>query len=124
MKTALVVENDTLGRELLEVFLETMGFCPVWVVDTPTDAHQVYQNAIPRPSILIVAHHLRNADGLRLVRDFARRNEDVRIIFMSDDIEAERDCYRAGASGFIKKPYSLAEVGMAVNRAMRPGIVS
>jgi CheY-like chemotaxis protein len=124
MKTAMVVENDSIRRELLEVFLETMGFCPVWVADNPTDAFQVYQNAMPRPSIVLVDHHLKNADGLRLVRELAKKDKAVRIIFLSEDLEAERDCYRAGASGFIKKPFSLAEIGRVVNRAMRPGVVS
>jgi DNA-binding response OmpR family regulator len=124
MRTAMVVEDDSIHRELLEVFLETMGFRPVWVADSAVDAQQVYRNAVPRPSIVLVDQQLGGTDGLRLVRDLAKLDVSVRIIFLSDDLEVERDCYRAGASGFIKKPFSLAEIGRAVNLAMRPGVVS
>ena len=65
-----------------------------------------------------------DADGLRFLRELVHEDDSVRVIFFSRDPEAERECYKAGAVEYVRKPYSIAEVGRAVNRAMRPGVVS
>ncbi len=124
MRTALVVDDNMFHRELLEVFLGTMGFSKVWTCRSPDEAKEIYKNAAPKPSILIIAHELGAADGMRLLREMTAEDDSIRAIFVSRDPEAERECHKAGAMEFIRKPYSIAEVGRAVNRAMRPTIVS
>jgi len=124
MRTALVIDDNDFHRELLEVFLETMGFTQVWTCGSPDDAKRLYGEASPKPSIVIIDHELGTADGLRLLREMMTSDDSIRAIFMSRDPEAERECYKAGALEFVRKPYSIAEVGRAVNRAMRPTVVS
>ena len=124
MRTALVVDDNAFHRELLEVFLGTMGFTQGWTCDNPSDAMRAYQDAAPKPSIVLIDHELGPADGLRFLRELVQEDANVRVIFFSRDPEAERECYKAGALEYVHKPYSIAEVGRAVNRAMRPGVVS
>jgi DNA-binding NtrC family response regulator len=124
MRTAMVVNESQFHCELLEVFLETMGFQKVWVTRSPEEAKRVYENAVPKPSIVLIDHQLGMADGLRLLTEMFQEDDSLRAIFLSIDAESERECYKAGAIEFVLKPYSIAEVGRAVNRAMRPGVVS
>lgn len=124
MRSALVVDDNAFHRELLEVFLGTMGFTHVWTCGTPSEAKRTYREAAPKPSIIIVDHELGEADGLRLLRELMAEDDSIRAIFMSRDPEVERECYKAGALEFVRKPYSISEVGRAVNRAMRPTVVS
>ncbi len=124
MRTAMVVDDEPFHRELLEVFLGTMGFTHVSTCGEPAEALQTYRQAAPKPSIIIIDHQLGDADGMRLLRDLVAVDNSVRVIFFSRDPEAERECYKAGALEFVRKPFSIAEVGRAVNRAMRPGVVS
>ena len=124
MRSALVVDDNAFHRELLEVFLGTMGFTHVWTCGTPSEAKRTYREAAPKPSIIIVDHELGEADGLRLLRELMVEDASIRAIFMSRDPEVERECYKAGALEFVRKPYSISEVGRAVNRAMRPTVVS
>ncbi|NIP36719.1 MAG: response regulator [Thermoplasmata archaeon] len=124
MRTALVVDDNAFHRELLEVFLGTMGFSQVWTCEGPDDAKAAFRGAAPKPSIVIIDHELGPADGLRLLREMASEDDSIRAIFMSRDPEVERECYKAGALEFVRKPYSIMEVGRAVNRAMRPTVVS
>ncbi len=124
MRTALVVDDNEFHKELLEVFLGTMGFSRVWTCSTPEEAKSAFQEAAPKPSIVIIDHELGPADGLRLLREMTAEDTSLRAIFMSRDPEVERECYKAGATEFVRKPYSIAEVGRAVNRAMRPTVVS
>lgn len=124
MRSALVVDDNTFHRELLEVFLGTMGFSHVWTCGSPDEAKRMYREAAPKPSIIIVDHDLGDADGLRLLREMMSEDGSIRAIFMSRDPEVERECYKAGAMEFVRKPYSISEVGRAVNRTMRPTVVS
>jgi DNA-binding NtrC family response regulator len=124
MRTALVVDDNSFHRELLEVFLGTMGFTRVWTCSTPEEAKRAYQEAAPKPSVIIIDHDLGPADGLRLLREMMAEDASIRAIFMSRDPQVERECYKAGAMEFVQKPYSIAEVGRAVNRTMRPTVVS
>jgi DNA-binding response OmpR family regulator len=124
MRTAMVIESSPVHRELLEVFLETMGYSYVWSYADGSTAREAYGGQYPRPSIIIVDHDLVDGDGLRLARDLVAMDETVRIVFLSTDPAAERESYEAGATEFIKKPFSLVEIGRAVNRAQRPGVVS
>lgn len=124
MRTAMVVDDNAFHRELLEVFLGTMGFTQVWTCDGPSEAMRAYTDAAPKPSIILIDHDLGPADGLRFLRELVQEDDSVRVIFFSRDPEAERECYKAGAVEYVRKPYSIAEVGRAVNRAMRPGVVS
>jgi DNA-binding NtrC family response regulator len=124
MRTAMVVDDNTFHRELLEVFLGTMGFSHVWTCGSPEEAKRAFADAAPKPSIVIVDHELGEADGLRLLREMMALDGSIRAIFMSRDPEVERECYKAGAMEFVRKPYSIAEVGRAVNRTMRPTVVS
>jgi DNA-binding NtrC family response regulator len=124
MRTALVVDDNNFHRELLEVFLGTMGFSHIWTCSRPEDAKRAYREAAPKPSIIIIDHQLGPDDGLRLLREMTSEDSSIRVIFLSQDPEVERECYKAGAVEFVRKPYSIAEVGWAVNRAMRPTVVS
>ena len=124
MRTAMVVDDDPFHRELLEVFLDTMGFSLVWTFEGPDEAIRAYRAAAPKPSVIIIDHQLGEADGLRLLRDMLEEDASARVIFLSREPEAERESYKAGAVEFVRKPFSIAEVGRAVNRAMRPGVVS
>lgn len=124
MRTALVVDDNEFHRELLEVFLGTMGFVMVWTCTGPDEARQMFREAAPKPSIVIIDHELGSSNGLNLLRDLISEDDSIRAIFMSPHPEVERECYKAGALEFIRKPFSVAEVGRAVNRAMRPTVVS
>lgn len=124
MRTAMVIDDSDFHQELLEVFLSTMGFARVMCLGTPHEAKKAYKVAAPKPSIVIIDHELGIHDGLRLLRELMTEDPSIRAIFMSKDPEVERECYKAGATEFVRKPYSIAEVGRAVNRAMRPTVVS
>jgi FixJ family two-component response regulator len=124
LKTAMVIDDEQFHRELLEIFLGTMGFSRIWSACTPEEAKAFYRNAVPKPAVVLLDHQLGPADGLRLLREMLEEDESIRFVFLSTDPEVERECYKVGAAEFVRKPYSIAEIGRAVNRAMRPGIVS
>jgi DNA-binding NarL/FixJ family response regulator len=120
----MVVDDNPFHRELLEVFLETMGFSIVWTMGTSEEARQQYRDAVPKPSIVLIDQVIGQEDGIRLVREMMAEYPTMRAIVLGQDAEVEGECYKAGAVGFVRKPFSLSEVGRAVNKVMRPGVVS
>ena len=84
----MVVDDNAFHRELLEVFLGTMGFNQVWTCDGPSEAMRAYRDAVPKPSIILIDHELGPADGLRFLRELVQEDASVRVVFFSRDPEA------------------------------------
>ena len=124
MITALVADDETLHRELLCVFLETMGFSRVFQVGDPSQVVTTYVSIEPRPAVVLLDHPMGRFSGMELLRDLLAEDERARVIMLSPDGDARRPSMQSGAMDFIQKPYSIPEVGRAINRAMRPGVGS
>jgi FixJ family two-component response regulator len=122
--TALVADDEALHRELLCVFLETMGFSKVFQVRDPSLVVPTYVSIEPRPAVVLLDHPMGRFSGMELLRDILAEDERARVIMMSQDGDARKPSLQSGALDFIEKPYSIPEVGRAINRAMRPGVGS
>lgn len=124
LRTALVADDEPLHRELLAVFLETMGFASVAMVSEPAQVVPMFLATEPRPSIVLLDHPFGRFSGLEVLRDLLSADAHVRVVVMSQDEDARTYSMRSGAFDFIVKPYAIPDVGRAVNRAMRPAVGS
>jgi len=119
-----VADDEPLHRELLAVFLETMGFCPIAMASEAAQVVPLFLATEPRPSIVLLDHPLGRSSGLEVLRDLLSADAHVRVVVMGQDEDARAHSMRSGAFDFIAKPYAIPEVGRAVNRAMRPTVGS
>jgi DNA-binding NtrC family response regulator len=124
LRTALVADDEPLHRDLLCVFLETMGFGVVVMASEATRVVPLFLTTEPRPSIVLLDHPIGRFSGLEVLRDLLATDAHARVVVMSQDEDARTYCMQSGAFDFIVKPYALPDVGRAVNRAMRPAVGS
>jgi DNA-binding NtrC family response regulator len=59
-------------------------------------------------------------DGLELLRRAKELNQNLKVIVVTGyaSLETASDCIRAGASDFLKKPFSISQIRESVTRAM------
>jgi len=119
-----VADDEPLHRELLAVFLETMGFGSVAMASEAAQVVPLFLATEPRPSIVLLDHPIGRFSGLEILRDLLSADAHVRVVVLSQDEDSRTYCMRSGAFDFIVKPYAIPEVGRAVNRAMRPTVGS
>lgn len=111
----LIVDDEEVMREfLLEVFAP---YEPLSARDGEEAISVLQENSV---RVLITDLKMPQMDGLELLRRAKDMNHDVKVIVITGyaSLETASDCIRAGATDFIKKPFSIAQIRDSVTRAM------
>jgi DNA-binding NtrC family response regulator len=111
----LIVDDEEVMREfLLEVFAPYEPLC----AKDGEEALVVMQGN--NVSVVITDLKMPQMDGLELLRRAKELNHDIRVIVITGyaSLETASECIRAGATDFIKKPFSIAKIRDSVTRAM------
>src|SRR3954451_16111093 len=110
----LVVEDDDETREAVAGALRDLGY-------DATVCHDA-RSARTHSDVDIVVTDIRmpGESGLELCADIAGNRPDLPVILMTafGDTRAVSLGLRAGASDFLAKPFSLSDLGAAVDRAL------
>jgi two-component system alkaline phosphatase synthesis response regulator PhoP len=105
MQKVMLVEDDATMIGLLNILLEMEGFGVVKMLeDDPDKILETIRKE--QPVVILMDVHLRQSNGLDLLRRI-KGEEDTKAskILMSSGIDFREECTKAGADGFILKPY-------------------
>jgi two-component system response regulator AtoC len=111
----LIVDDEEVMREfLLEVFAP---YEPLGARDGEEALVMMQGNNV---SVVITDLKMPHMDGLELLRRTKELNHNIRVIVVTGyaSLETASECIRAGATDFIKKPFSIAKIRDSVTRAM------
>jgi two-component system cell cycle response regulator DivK len=105
MKKVMLVEDDATMVGLLNILLEMEGFGVVKMVDEDAD-HLLETIREERPDVILMDVNLRQMNGFDLLQRI-KDEEDIKTVkvLMSSGIDFQEACSKAGADGFILKPY-------------------
>ncbi len=115
MSKILLVEDDATTRALLKTLLELDGH-KVSIVDPKNDILQsVLDN---RPDMLIMDVNLRSSNGIDILKAIRQQPLDWKLhILMTSGMDLREECSRAGADGFLMKPYMPDEIIRQLKKA-------
>jgi DNA-binding response OmpR family regulator len=105
MLKVMLIEDDPTMVSLLTMLLNLEGY----QVMTPKNNHMdsiFWDILIERPHIALVDINLQQGNGLDLLRQI--RHEPAIMgtrVIMFSGINLQEECVRAGADGFIQKPF-------------------
>ena len=105
MQKVMLVEDDATMIGLLNILLEMEGFEVVKMLeDNPDQILETIRKE--RPAVILMDVHLRQANGFDLL-SMIKGEEDTKAakVLMSSGIDFREECTKAGADGFILKPY-------------------
>jgi CheY-like chemotaxis protein len=118
-RTVLIVDDEMSNTQLFGMMLELEGYRPVVATDTPTALEALRQQT---PDVMIVDVMLPGASGLELCQKVRNdlRLKDLPIVIVSAksqlaDVQAG---VAAGATAYLTKPVTKAELLGAVRQAM------
>lgn len=112
----LVAEDDEMCRQILGMFLETLGYHPTMV----ENGRDCLQQAMHDPFDLILTDlEMPEMSGLDCARELRRFGKDVYIIAVSgcSAPHINEQCMEAGMNGFLAKPFDGAELKSALKTA-------
>ncbi|HRI69982.1 MAG TPA: response regulator [Polyangium sp.] len=109
MVRVLIVDDEENQRKVLSIGLKLEGF-EVVAAASGDDALQLL--AGNRVDVALVDLMIPGMNGLEVSRQIVRRHPDIRVLLASAYHLSARQMERAdcGASGFIPKPYKLADL--------------
>ncbi|MFH1982027.1 MAG: PAS domain S-box protein [Pseudomonadota bacterium] len=120
-ETILVVDDAPSQREIASRMLEVLGYT---VVSADSgEAAVAYLNAHPVDLIILDMIMAPGIDGLETYRRVIETHPAQRAVIASGFAETDRvrAAQHIGAGEYIKKPYSLERLALAVHRALHPG---
>lgn len=117
--SVLVVDDDTLMREVLKAILRDEGFA---VAGEARDGQAaIAQVERLRPQAVCLDVNMPGISGLDTLKVLRERFPDTRVIMITADatMDTVRESVSLGAAGFIIKPFKAGRVGDAVRAALR-----
>lgn len=103
-KPVLVVDDDLAIRETIAVMLEAEGYR---VVVAAHGAEALVTMAHEQPAVILLDLNMPVMDGWELLRRLRASGVAIPVVFMTAGRAAHIEAERAGADGFLPKPFDI-----------------
>ncbi len=113
----LVVEDEPKMRRLLELQLAEEGFHAVTAADAETGLQILGKEPF---DVVVTDFKLPGMSGLDFLHAVKRVNAELPVIIMTayGTVESAVDAMKAGASDYVLKPFSLAELVLVIRKEL------
>ena len=119
MKTSvLVVDDELLIRKSLSKVLRARG---LRVEVASTGGEGLEKVAAIRPQVMILDMRLPDTDGLSVLKKVREMDPLLQVIVITafGDVQSAVDAMKLGACDFLRKPYEMEDIALAVESAGR-----
>ena len=118
-KTVLTVDDSATMRDMLSATLSALGYRVVQAADGLLGLETLERE---RPDVIITDINMPRLDGIgfiQKVRDNARhRATPILVLTTNTDPDLKNTARRAGATGWIVKPFDPQKLADAIRRVM------
>jgi two-component system, NtrC family, response regulator AtoC len=113
----LVVEDEPKMRRLLELQLAEEGFHARTAADAETGLQILGKDSF---DVVVTDFKLPGMSGLEFLHAVKRVNADLPVVIMTayGTVESAVDAMKAGASDYVLKPFSLAELVLVIRKEL------
>jgi DNA-binding NtrC family response regulator len=117
MPAILIVEDEAKMRRLLELNLGEEGFTTLSAGDAETGLKLLRENSV---DLVVTDLKLPGMNGLEFLQAVKHQNAALPVIVMTafGTVETAVEAMKAGASDYVLKPFSLAEMRMVIHKEL------
>ena len=117
MPAVLIVEDEAKMRRLLELNLDEDGFTTFSAGDAETGLKLLRENGV---DLVVTDLKLPGMNGLEFLQAVKRQNAALPVVVMTafGSVETAVEAMKAGASDYVLKPFSLAEMRMVIHKEL------
>src|ERR1700730_6895232 len=117
MPAILIVEDEAKMRRLLELNLAEEGFTILSAGDAETGLKLLRENSV---DLVVTDLKLPGMNGLEFLQTVKHQNAALPVIVMTafGTVETAVEAMKAGASDYVLKPFSLAEMRMVIHKEL------
>ena len=126
MKRILLIDDDTLFREMLKDILESLGH---QVTEAREGSEGISLLRTINPDLVMTDLIMPGKEGIETIMELRRENPDLKIIAMSGGGRGIANSYlkiaqQMGAKRVLSKPFSIDELREAIEEAAAPSAAS
>ena len=116
--SVLVVDDELLIRKSLSKVLRARGYA---VEAASTGAEGLERAGTVRPQVMILDMRLPDTDGLSVLRQVRQIDPLLQVIVITafGDVQSAVEAMKLGACDFLRKPYEMEDIVLAVESAGR-----
>src|SRR5437660_540025 len=117
MPAILIVEDEAKMRRLLELNLGEEGFTTLSAEDAESGLKLLRENAV---DLVVTDLKLPGMNGLEFLQAVKRQDGALPVVVMTayGSVETAVEAMKAGASDYVLKPFSLAEMRLVVQKEL------
>jgi DNA-binding NtrC family response regulator len=117
MPVILIVEDEAKMRRLLELNLGEDGFTTFSAGDAESGLKLLRENSI---DLVVTDLKLPGMNGLEFLQAIKHQNSALPVVVMTafGTVETAVEAMKAGASDYVLKPFSLAEMRMVIHKEL------
>lgn len=121
MNKILLIEDSPTMRTLLQTLLELEGF-EVLISNATKEEDILREIAQKQPRVILLDVHLRGLNGIKLLERIRKEQPvpELRVL-MTSGMDLRDECIKAGANGFILKPYMPDELFSHLKKLIETG---
>ncbi|MEJ5202556.1 MAG: response regulator [Anaerolineales bacterium] len=121
MNKILLIEDSPTMRTLLQTLLELEGF-EVLISNAMKEEDILREIAEKQPKVILLDVHLRGINGIKLLERMREEQPvpELRVL-MTSGMDLRDECIKAGADGFILKPYMPDELFAYLKKFIETG---
>jgi two-component system response regulator AtoC len=114
----LVVDDEILIRKSLSKVLRARGYA---VETASTGTEGLERAGSTRPQVMILDMRLPDTDGLSVLRRVRQMDPLLQVIVITafGDVQSAVEAMKLGACDFLRKPYEMEDIALAVESAGR-----
>ena len=116
----LVVDDDPRVVETVRVVLKRMGGYKIF--EAHSSAECLRQIKEKQPALVLLDTHMPQVDGLQLLRQIRAQTENSHLPVLMISVDAQFEqmaaCFKAGANGFLIKPFDTSNLYRQVRNAI------
>jgi two-component system chemotaxis response regulator CheY len=124
MARVLVVDDDTLMREVLKALLRDEGFEVAGEARDGQSALALLDRA--RPDLVCLDVNMPGMSGIDVLKNIRSNYPDIRVVMITGDssMGTVREAVGYGAMGYIIKPFKAGRVSSSLHAAMKTPVDS
>src|SRR5437879_3570835 len=117
MPTILIVEDEAKMRRLLELNLGEDGFTTLSAGEAESGLKLLRENSV---DLVVTDLKLPGMNGLEFLQAIKRQNAALPVVVMTafGSVETAVEAMKAGASDYVLKPFSLAEMRLVIHKEL------
>lgn len=115
----MVVDDDTLMREVLKALLRDEGFQVAGEARDGPSALSLVERT--RPDIVCLDVNMPGMSGLDVLKSIRNKYPDIRVVMITGDssMGTVREAVGFGAMGYIIKPFNAGRVSASLRAALK-----